>query len=38
MRKEGENSVERARKAAIPPNENNDFTIGIEKSYSAANR
>jgi hypothetical protein len=26
MRKKGENSVKRAGKAAIPPDENNDFT------------
>ena len=30
MRKKGENSVNGAGKAAIPPDENNDFTLGAE--------
>jgi hypothetical protein len=30
MRKKGENSVKCAGKAAIPPDENNDFTLGVE--------
>jgi hypothetical protein len=30
MRKKGENSVKCAGKSAIPPDENNDFTIGVE--------
>src|SRR5450631_755822 len=30
MRKKGENSVNRAGKSAIPPDEDNDFTLGVE--------
>jgi hypothetical protein len=30
MRKKGENSVKCAGKSAIPPDENNDFTLGVE--------
>jgi len=30
MRKKGENSVNRAGKSAIPPDNNNDFTLGVE--------
>jgi hypothetical protein len=30
MRKKGENSAKRAGKPAIPPDENNDFTLDIE--------
>src|SRR5271157_4342132 len=30
MRKEGENSVKCAGKSAIPPDENNDSTLGVE--------
>jgi hypothetical protein len=30
MRKKGENSAKRAGKPAIPPDENNDFTLGVE--------
>jgi hypothetical protein len=30
MRKKGENSVKWAGKSAIPPDENNDFTLGVE--------
>jgi hypothetical protein len=30
MRKKGENSVKRAGKSAITPDENNDFTLGVE--------
>jgi hypothetical protein len=30
MRKKGENSVNRAGKSAIPPDKNNDFTLGVE--------
>jgi hypothetical protein len=36
MRKKGENSVKCAGKAAIPPDENNDFTLGVEKSNVSA--
>jgi len=32
MRKKGENSVKRAGKATIPPDENNDFTTWYRKS------
>jgi hypothetical protein len=30
MRKKGENNVKCAGKSAIPPDENNDFTPGVE--------
>jgi hypothetical protein len=30
MRKKGENSVKCAGKSAIPPDKNNDFTLGVE--------
>jgi hypothetical protein len=30
MRKKGENSVKCAGKSAFPPDENNDFTLGVE--------
>jgi hypothetical protein len=30
MRKRGENSVKPAGKPAIPPDDNNDFTLGVE--------
>jgi hypothetical protein len=30
MRKKGENNVKCAGKSAIPPDENNDFTAGVE--------
>jgi hypothetical protein len=30
MRKKGENSFKCAGKSAIPPDKNNDFTLGVE--------
>jgi hypothetical protein len=34
MRKKGENSVKWAGKSAIPPDANDDFTLGVESQYS----
>jgi hypothetical protein len=35
MRKKGENDVKGAAKAAIPPDENNNFTLGGRKSNTS---
>lgn len=35
MRKKGKKSFKPAGKSAIPPDKNNDFTVGVEKSNAS---